>query len=186
MDVLPLFEVGERVVRDQGFPLLQRRGVDRLGEPELLLADLRDGGDHLLPGEVTAEDGVAAVDVRGDVLEPRFRQGFAEGSDGELGGPADAAEQEDVRRLRFGFRHGGGFTDGAMPPALSTRVFDSRIGPAYAGSVTSATTVPSSFVIVSFSSFLVAVPGMSVANFGCGAPPTNWPIGWPSFLGIHR
>ena len=106
VDVLPLLEVGERVVRDQGVPLLQGRGVDRLGEPEPFLADLRDGGDHLHPGEVAAEDGVPAIDVGCDVLEPRFRERFAERGRGELGGSADAAEEQDVRGLGFGFRHG--------------------------------------------------------------------------------
>jgi hypothetical protein len=56
----------------------------------------------------------------------------------------------------------------------------------YAVSVASATTEPSSFVIFNVSSFLVAVPWMRVANFGCGAPPTSWATGWPSFFGIHR
>jgi hypothetical protein len=52
-----------------------------------------------------------------------------------------------------------------------------RQGRAYAGIVTSAITAPSSLVIFSFSSFFVAVPWMSVANFGCGAPPINCAMG---------
>jgi hypothetical protein len=38
VQVLPRLEAGERVVRDQGLPLRQRRGVDRLREAESLLA----------------------------------------------------------------------------------------------------------------------------------------------------
>jgi hypothetical protein len=55
-----------------------------------------------------------------------------------------------------------------------------------AGSVMSLSTVPSSFVIFRLSDSRVAVPWMKVANFGCGAPPMSWAMGWPSFAGIQR
>ena len=104
MQVLRLLEVGEGVVRDQGLPLLQRRGVDRLGEAEPLLADLRDGGDHLLPGEVAPEDGVAAVDVGGDVLEPRPGEGLAERGVGSWVAPP--TPRNSRMYAVSGFRHG--------------------------------------------------------------------------------
>jgi hypothetical protein len=85
---------------------------------------------------VAAEDGVAAVDVRGDILEPRSRQGITERVDGELGGTADATEQQDEGGLCFGFRHeevfyggGGAFAcDSLRSPPSHPFLFQSSPG----------------------------------------------------------
>jgi hypothetical protein len=61
-----------------------------------------------------------------------------------------------------------------------------RQGGPHAFRLTSATTVPSSLLMVSASVSRVVVPWMKVAPLGCGPPPMSCAIGWPSLAGIQR
>jgi hypothetical protein len=90
--------LGKGIAGDQGVPLGQRRREDLLVEAELRAAQRGEGGEDLVPGLGTADDGIAAVDVGGDVVEPRPGERCAERLRGQLRLPADTAEEEEVNR----------------------------------------------------------------------------------------